>query len=211
MASRPRAVIAGGYNTTQARQLDGATSRRLSVEAILGALADAALGLDDVDGISAGELSTELIYDLRLGPAWHGSGFGLGMFTAAEFALVARRHMAVYGTTRHQLSIVASTIRNNGSLNPGAVYFGRGPFQPADVEASPMIADPFHLLDCAMTSEGGCALVIASADRIDASIAPVHLLGAGADFFGPSYKVPPAWDLVGRRGDINGLVGRRAA
>jgi acetyl-CoA acetyltransferase len=260
MASRPRAVIAGVYNTTQARQLDGATSRSLSVEAILGALADAALGLDDVDGISAGELSTELIYDLRLGPAWHGSGFGLGMiveavaaieygladvvvvvaaqagayrnhsstapwtkpenefiipwgmFTAAEFALVARRHMAVYGTTRHQLSIVASTIRNNGSLNPGAVYFGRGPFQPADVEASPMIADPFHLLDCAMTSEGGCALVIANADRIDASIAPVHLLGAGADFFGPSYKVPPAWDLVGRRGDdVNGMVGRRAA
>jgi acetyl-CoA acetyltransferase len=259
MASRPRAVIAGVYNTVQARQLDGATSRSLAVEAILGALADAALGLDDVDGVSAGELGTALIYDLRLGPAWHGSSFGLGMiveavaaieqgladvvvvvaaqagayrdhtftapwtkpenefvipwgmFTAAEFALVARRHMAVYGTTRHQLSIVAATIRNNGSRNPGAVYFGRGPFQPADVEASPVIADPFHLLDCAMTSEGGCALVVASADCIDSSITPVHLLGAGADFFGPSYKVPPAWDLVGRRGDVNGMVGRRAA
>src|SRR5271168_247074 len=87
MASRPRAVIAGVYNTTQARQLDGATSRSLSVEAILGALADAALGLDDVDGISAGELSTELIYDLRLGPAWHGSGFGLGMIVEAVAAI----------------------------------------------------------------------------------------------------------------------------
>ena len=28
-----------------------------------------------------------------------------GMFTAAEFALIARRHMEVYGTTREQLSI----------------------------------------------------------------------------------------------------------
>ena len=258
MAS-PRAVIAGVYNTAQARALEGATSRSLAVEAILGALADADLGLDDVDGVGAGELSTALIYDLRLGPAWQGTSFGLGMiveavaaiehgladvivlvaaqagayrdhtstapwtkpenefvipwgmFTAAEFALVARRHMERYGTTRHQLSTVAATIRNNGSRNPDAVYYGRGPFQPADIEASPLIADPFHLLDCAMTSEGGCALVIARADRIDSSVKPVHLLGAGADFFGPSYKVPPAWDLAGRTGDVNGMVGRRAA
>ena len=37
-----------------------------------------------------------------------------GMFTAAEFALVARRHMERYGTTRHQLSTVAATIRTTG-------------------------------------------------------------------------------------------------
>ena len=135
-----------------------------------------------------------------------------GMFTAAEFALVARRHMAVYGTTRHQLSIVAATIRNNGSRQSGGGLLRARPVPARDIEASPIIADPFHLLDCAMTSEGGCALVIADADRIDASIKPVHVLGAGADFFGPSYKVPPAWDLVGRRGDdVNGMVGRRAA
>ena len=53
-----------------------------------------------------------------------------GMFTAAEFALIARRHMHVYGTTREQLSIVAATIRNNGSRNPEAVYYDRGPFTP---------------------------------------------------------------------------------
>ena len=89
-----------------------------------------------------------------------------GMFTAAEFALIARRHMEVYGTTREQLSIVAATIRNNGSDNPEAVYAGRGPFTPDDITASRMIADPFHLLDCATTSEGGCALVIANVERI---------------------------------------------
>ncbi len=53
-----------------------------------------------------------------------------GMFTTAEFALIARRHMHVYGTTREQLSIVAATIRNNGSQNPEAVYYQRGPFAP---------------------------------------------------------------------------------
>ena len=74
------------------------------------------------------------------------------MFTAAEFALIARRHMHVYGTTREQLSIVAATIRNNGSRNPEAVYYQRGPFVPDDITASRPIADPFHLLDCATTS-----------------------------------------------------------
>ncbi len=254
-----RAAIVGVYNTAQARRLDGATSRSLAIEAIRGALADAGLNLGDVDGVSAGDQSTSLIYDLQLGPAWQGMNFGLGMvveavaaiehgmadvvllvaaqagdyrdhsstapwtkpenefvapwglFTAAEFALLARRHMEIYGTTRRQLSLVAATIRNNGSRNPEAVYHGRGPFKPEDIEASRPIAEPFHLLDCAMTSEGGCAIVIANLDRIDNPARPVYVLGAGADFFGPSYQFPPAWDLSGRGGELNGMAGRRAA
>lgn len=254
------AAIVGVYNTVQGRRLDGETSRSLAIKAIKGALDDAGLRLDDVDGISAGPLSTALIYDLRLGPAWQGMGFGVGMitealiaiehgmadvvvlvaaqageyrdhaatapwtrpenefvapwgmFTTAEFALIARRHMHVYGTTREQLSMVAATIRNNGSKNPAAVYYGRGPFGPGDITASRLIADPFHLLDCATTSEGGCALVLANVDRIETSAQPIYVLGSGADFHGPSYQHPPAWDLAGRRGDhVNGVVGRRAA
>ncbi len=141
-----------------------------------------------------------------------------GLFTAAEFALVARRHMITYGTTPEQLARVAATIRNNGHHNPEAVYHGRGPFKPADILASRMVADPFHLLDCSMTSEGGCAIVVAAADRLPGIAArPVYLLGAGADHFGPSYRYPPSWDLGGRRGGtvsrgaVNGQVGGRAA
>lgn len=77
------------------------------------------------------------------------------------------------------------------------------------------IGDPFHLLDCATTSEGGCALVVASLDKSDTAGQPVYVLGSGADFHGPSYQHPPAWDLAGRRdrhgGYVNGVVGRRAA
>jgi acetyl-CoA acetyltransferase len=267
MRTRPAkrtAAIVGVHNTRQGRRLDGETSRSLALKAIHGALADAGLGLDDVDGISASPHSTSLIYDLRIGPAWQGLAFGVGMitealtaiehgmadvvvlvaaqageyrdheatapwtrpenefvapwgmFTTAEFALIARRHMHVYGTTREQLSIVAATIRNNGSRNPEAVYYQRGPFAPEDITASRRIADPFHLLDCATTSEGGCALVIANlekvSDKVDVTGRPIHVLGSGADFHGPSYQHPPAWDLVGRRGDhVNGVVGRRAA
>jgi acetyl-CoA acetyltransferase len=261
------AAIVGVHNTRQGRHLVGETSRGLALKAIQGALDDAGLTLDDVDGISASPLSTALIYDLRIGPAWQGLAFGVGMiteaataiehgmadvvvlvaaqageyrdheatapwtrpenefvapwgmFTAAEFALIARRHMHVYGTTREQLSIVAATIRNNGSQNPEAVYYQRGPFTPDDITASRPIADPFHLLDCATTSEGGCALVVANlekvSDKVDVASRPIHVLGSGADFHGPSYQHPPAWDLVGRHGDhghyVNGVVGRRAA
>jgi acetyl-CoA acetyltransferase len=140
-----------------------------------------------------------------------------GLFTAAEFALVARRHMITYGTTPEHLARVAATIRNNGHHNPEAVYYGRGPFKPADILASRMVADPFHLLDCSMTSEGGCAIVVAAADRLpDVTARPVYLLGAGADHFGPSYRYPPSWDLAGRRGGPgrtfnNGQVGAHAA
>jgi acetyl-CoA acetyltransferase len=259
-AATRTAAIVGVYNTRQARRLEGATSRGLAIEAVRGALKDAGLNLSDVDGISAGADSTALIYDLRIGPAWQGLNFGVGMvteaaaaiesgmadvvvlvsaqagdyrdhaatapwtrpenefvvpwgmFTAAEFALIARRHMEVYGTTREQLSIVAATIRNNGSANPEAVYYQRGPFAAADIVASRPIADPFHLLDCAMTSEGGCALVLANIERFDSARAPIYILGSGADFHGPSYKHPPAWDLTGARSDEpNGYVGRRAA
>lgn len=255
-------AVAGVFNTVQARRLPDHTSVSVTVEAIHGALADAGLGLDDVDGVSAADLSAKLIYDLRLGPAWRGTQFGLGMvaeaalaiasgmcdvavvasgeagiytdhaatapwtrpenefvipwglFTTAEFALIARRHMIRYGTTEEQLATVAATIRNNGHVNPEAVYYGRGPFTPGDIRASRPIAEPFHLLDCAMTSEGGCALVLTSADRArDLPSTPVYLLGMAADSHGPAYQHPPAYDLTGRRDDdlSAGTVGRRAA
>ncbi|MBL7493505.1 thiolase family protein [Frankia sp. AgB1.9] len=136
-----------------------------------------------------------------------------GMFTVAEFALIARRHMIQYGTTPEQLAAVAATIRNNGHANPAAVYAGRGPFTPADVLASRLVADPFHLLDCSTTSEGGCALLLTTAERAaDLRRVPVHVLSGGSDHLGPSYRYPPAWDHVGRRpgAPVNGLVGRRA-
>jgi acetyl-CoA acetyltransferase len=137
---------------------------------------------------------------------------GYGLFTAAEFALMARRHMLMHGTTPEQMATVAATIRNNGHMNPDAVYHGRGPFTPADILASRMVADPFHLLDCAMTSEGGCGLVLARADRAaDLAHDPVFLLGGNSDSYGPAYQVAPVWDMVGRADVPAGYVGRTAA
>jgi acetyl-CoA acetyltransferase len=134
-----------------------------------------------------------------------------GMYTALEFALIARRHMHVYGTKPEHLAEVAATIRNNGHVNPEAVYYGKGPFTPQDILDSRMVADPFHLLDCSMTAEGGTALLMTTAERArDLRLPPVYVLGGGADHNGPSYMHPPSWDL-NPSGVPNGYVGRRAA
>jgi len=255
-------VVAGVHNPRQARVLEGETSLSVAIDATLGALADAGLDVRDVDGIT-GSLSSDLAYELGLGPVWQSaSALGIpavmeaaaqiatglsdvvvvaagqagvyterastapwtrpnhefvapyGMFTAAEFALIARRHMHMYGTTAEQMATVAATVRNNGHVHPDAIYAGRGPFTVDDILASRMVADPFHLLECAMTSEGGCAIVLARADRVsDLPHAPVWILGGSTDRIGPSYRHAPAWDLRGRDPDgiPNGYVGRRAA
>lgn len=137
-----------------------------------------------------------------------------GLFTAAEFALMARRHMLTYGTTNEQMAAAAAAIRNNGHVNPAAVYQGRGPFTVEDILASRMVADPFHLLECAMTSEGGCGLVLTSAARAaDTPHPPVWVLGGASDSLGPSYTMAPAWDFGADLGAgiPAGYIGRRAA
>jgi acetyl-CoA acetyltransferase len=188
----------------------------LGIPAVLEAAAAIATGLASIVLIPSGSAGT---YTERASTApWTRPGHEFvapfGMFTAAEFALVARRHMSIYGTRPESLATVAATIRNNGSVNPEAVYFERGPFTPADILESRMIADPFHLLDCSTTSEGGCAIVLARADiAADVARAPIFVLGGGIDYYGPSYQNPPTFDLGGRRDPayVNGWVGRRAA
>jgi acetyl-CoA acetyltransferase len=137
---------------------------------------------------------------------------GFGLFTAAEFALMARRHMITYGTTEQQLAAAAAVVRTNGHHNPEAVYFGRGPFEPEDILASPIVADPFHLLDCATVSEGGCALILAHAELIRDETRAVWMLGCGSDSYGPAYTVAPVWDFTPRPGaGAAGWVGAEAA
>jgi acetyl-CoA acetyltransferase len=186
----------------------------LGVPVVLQAAQMIAAGQSDVVLIAAG--GAGLYTDRAATAPWTRPAnefvVGYGLFTAAEFALMARRHMVVHGTTPEHLAMVAATIRNNGHANPEAVYAGRGPFAPEDVLASRLVADPFHLLDCAMTSEGGCGLVLVRADRSrETRSTPVWILGGASDAFGPAYQIAPAWDMRGRTELPAGYVGRRAA
>jgi acetyl-CoA acetyltransferase len=101
-----------------------------------------------------------------------------GPTTPAMYALIARAHMHAYGTTSDQFAAVAVACRKHASMNPGAQK--RDPITIADVLNSRMIADPLHLLDCSLVSDGGAAIVMTAADRAkDFSKKPVYFLGAG--------------------------------
>lgn len=188
----------------------------LGIPAILEAAGAIANGLASVVVVMAGSAG---IYTERQSTApWTRPSnefvVSYGMFTAVEFAMIARRHMHRHGTPPEALATVAATIRNNGHINPEACYHGRGPFTPQDVLDSRMVADPFHLLDCSMTAEGGCALVLARADIAEGlAKPPAYILGGNTDHYGPSYQHPPTFELGGNRGDdlINGYAGRKAA
>ncbi len=101
-----------------------------------------------------------------------------GITVPAYYALIAQAHMAEYGTTAEQFAEVAVSCRAHAAGNPTAQK--REPITVDDVLASPLIADPLHLLDCSLVSDGGSAVVVTSAERArDFAQAPVYLLGVG--------------------------------
>ncbi|MEU4724595.1 lipid-transfer protein [Nonomuraea dietziae] len=85
----------------------------------------------------------------------------LGATNPAYFALYARRRMALYGSTPADFAAVKVKNALAGALNPNARY--RTPVTAEQVLASPMVADPLRLMDICATSDGGAAVVLASA------------------------------------------------
>lgn len=101
-----------------------------------------------------------------------------GPTVPAYYALIAQAHMATYGTTAEQLAGIAVGARTWAGLNPAAQM--REPITVEDVIDSRLIADPLHLLDCSLVSDGGSAIVMTSAERAkDFPHSPVYLLGVG--------------------------------
>ena len=110
-----------------------------------------------------------------------------GLTLIGSYARVARRHMAQYGTTPEQLAEIAVTTRRHAMRNPQAVAgladIGIRTVREItidDVLGSRMIADPLHLLECCIVSDGGGAVVIVSRE-VAAGIRtrPVWILGTG--------------------------------
>jgi acetyl-CoA C-acetyltransferase len=94
------------------------------------------------------------------------------------FAMIARRHMHDFGTTREHLSAVAVKNHANGALNPDAQMRKVITLEQA-MNARP-IAEPLNLYDCSLVSDGAAAVVLCAADRAKAfSAKPVPVLGCG--------------------------------
>ena len=111
----------------------------------------------------------------------------LGLTLVGYYALAARRHMAEYGTTVEHLAEIAVTTRAHANQNPAAMSAlaalgikHTGEVTVEDVLRSRMIADPLHLMDCCLITDGGGAVVIVS-PAVASSLRkpPVWILGTG--------------------------------
>ncbi|PSR34465.1 MAG: acetyl-CoA acetyltransferase [Sulfobacillus benefaciens] len=84
-----------------------------------------------------------------------------GLTFAGFFSLLARRHMAVYGTTMDHFAYVAKKNRDNAQYNPRAQFFGH-PVTWEKIQQSRLIAEPLRLYDCCPISDGASAAIIVS-------------------------------------------------
>lgn len=132
-------------------------------------------------------------YKFARASGW-GDSWGLwGMFgAAANSAVAASRHMALYGTTSRQLGEVAVACRKHASMNPNAVM--REPFTVDDHQASRFVVEPFHLLDCCLISDGGVCLIVTSAERAkDLAKPPVLIRGMGQAYTSQNMEREDWW------------------
>jgi acetyl-CoA acetyltransferase len=131
---------------------------------------------------------------------------GLGT-PAATVAMFARRYMHEYGATSEDFGRVAVADRKHAATNPDAWFHGK-PITLEDHQASRMIADPLHLLDCCQESDGAVALVVTSAERARDLPQRPALVRAAAQGSGPDQFVMTSYyrDEIGLQ--EMGLVGR---
>ena len=79
------------------------------------------------------------------------------------YAMMAKRHMYEYGTTREQLAQFSVVNHKNAKNNPNAQF----PFEISvdKVLNASVVADPLTLLDCSPVSDGAAAVVMCAADE----------------------------------------------
>ena len=94
----------------------------------------------------------------------------------ALFAMIARRHMHEFGTTREQLARVAVKNHAHGALNPEAHL--RKTITVEQALAGRMVAEPLTLYDCSLVSDGAAALVLLPLDQArESARQPVRVRG----------------------------------
>ena len=85
-----------------------------------------------------------------------------GVTFPSLYAMMARRHMYEFGTTREQMALVAVKNHRNACLNPIAQF--QREIKVEDVLNAPLVADPLTLLDCSPITDGAAAVVLCKAE-----------------------------------------------
>jgi acetyl-CoA C-acetyltransferase len=94
----------------------------------------------------------------------------------ALFAMIARRHMYQYGTTREHLAAVAVKNHANGAKNPLA-HMRKVITMEQALKGKP-ISEPLTVYDCSLISDGAAAVLIAPLERAsEFTDKPIKILG----------------------------------
>jgi len=130
-------------------------------------------GIEKMNDVS-GEAATETLATAA-DQEWE-SFFGVTF--PGLYALMARRHMYKYGTTKKQLAEVAVKNHSNGALNPNAQY--QRPIKLETALNSIMVADPLGLFDCSPVTDGSASVVLCAADKAKKfTDDPIKIIGSG--------------------------------
>jgi acetyl-CoA acetyltransferase len=112
---------------------------------------------------------------------WH-HPFGVAA-PAQEMALIARRHMHVFGTRAEHFGMQAVAQRSHAARNPAAIM--QSQITLDEWAASRVIADPIRLFDCSLEHDGAVAVLVTSRSRAADLAQPVVEVLAHAQCDGP--------------------------
>ncbi|HZO08091.1 MAG TPA: lipid-transfer protein, partial [Myxococcota bacterium] len=108
-------------------------------------------------GVSGQIISSDVIHW-----SWY---MAYGMLTPASWiALSTQRYMHEYGATCEHFGQIAIAQRKHAQKNPNAAGYGK-PLTMDEYLASRFVAEPLRLYDCCQETDGGCALLLTSAER----------------------------------------------
>ncbi|MCG6989942.1 MAG: thiolase domain-containing protein [Gemmatimonadetes bacterium] len=94
------------------------------------------------------------------------------------YAMIARAHMAKYGTTDEDLAWVSVKSHHHGSMNAKAQFHREVTVE--EVMSSTMVADPLTLLECSPVSDGAAAVILVPLDQAKKyTDRPVRIRGVG--------------------------------
>src|SRR5436190_2954628 len=120
--------------------------------------------------------STARVTEVLAGAGDMASEGRAGSTFPALFAMIARRHMHQYGTTREQLAAVAVKNHANGAKNPLAHM--RKVITMEQALAGKPISDPLTAFEFSLISDGAAATIIVPLERAsEFTDQPVRILG----------------------------------
>jgi len=117
-----------------------------------------AFGVEQMTVVDSGKMLS--VFTGRQYPELSGD---MGFTAPGIFALMAKRHMEEFGTTREQLAMVAVKNRKYGAANPDAQL--TAPVTVDEVLNARMICDPLTLPQCCPRGDGAAAVILASKEK----------------------------------------------